>query len=97
MMYVGSEDGTECRWPGRVVCANGTEEFHSVEYEDENDCGGGVNAGVFDFEFPLLNDYAENELKILPDCGYYCGALGVYAGVLWRLMEMLIPGASIIV
>ncbi|RXM95170.1 Spindlin-W [Acipenser ruthenus] len=59
-MFVCSEDGTECWWPGRVVRANGREQF-IVEYEEEENDD--ESAGVF--EYPLLDDYAQNELRIL--------------------------------
>ncbi|KAK1164668.1 hypothetical protein AOXY_G15031 [Acipenser oxyrinchus oxyrinchus] len=60
-MFISSEDGAECWWPGKVLQYKDSENLFVIEYEEEEDDAEG--AGVF--EYPLLDDYAANELRIL--------------------------------
>ncbi|MBN3312970.1 SPIN4 protein, partial [Atractosteus spatula] len=59
-MFVSSEDGSECWWPGRVVNVNRTGDLFVVDYVEEGD---DEVSGII--EYPLLDDYMNNEVRIV--------------------------------
>ncbi|MBN3295914.1 SPIN1 protein, partial [Amia calva] len=60
-MFVSSEDGAETWWPGRVLRCTDDRNSFVIEYEDEEVDSEGTKL----FEYPLLDDYINNELRIL--------------------------------